>query len=67
MAARLNSAPEGIMTSSPTTHSVSRAPRPTRARFHNIDRSTVAPLSTSRGEPTGAVLGVLNMLNKLLK
>jgi DNA polymerase-1 len=25
------------------------------------------PLSTSRGEPTGAVLGVLNMLNKLLK
>jgi len=25
------------------------------------------PLSNSRGEPTGAVLGVLNMLNKLLK
>jgi len=25
------------------------------------------PLTTSRGEPTGAVLGVLNMLNKLLK
>jgi DNA polymerase I len=25
------------------------------------------PLSTSRGEPTGAVLGVLNMLNKLIK
>jgi len=25
------------------------------------------PLSTSRGEPTGAVLGVLNMLGKLLK
>src|SRR5262245_65914184 len=39
MAARLNSAPEGIMTSSPTTHSVRRAPRPTRARFHNTDRS----------------------------
>ena len=25
------------------------------------------PLSNSRGEPTGAVLGVLNMLNKLIK
>jgi DNA polymerase I len=25
------------------------------------------PLSSSRGEPTGAVLGVLNMLNKLIK
>ena len=25
------------------------------------------PLSNSRGEPTGAVLGVLNMLNKLMK
>jgi len=25
------------------------------------------PLSTSQGVPTGAVLGVLNMLNKLLK
>jgi DNA polymerase-1 len=25
------------------------------------------PLTTSKGEPTGAVLGVLNMLNKLLK
>ncbi len=25
------------------------------------------PLTSSRGEPTGAVLGVLNMLNKLLK
>jgi DNA polymerase-1 len=25
------------------------------------------PLTTSRGEPTGAVLGVLNMLNKMLK
>ncbi|MGA0705963.1 MAG: DNA polymerase I [Steroidobacteraceae bacterium] len=25
------------------------------------------PLTTSRGEPTGAVLGVLNMLNRLLK
>ena len=25
------------------------------------------PLSTSKGEPTGAVLGVLNMLNRLLK
>ncbi len=25
------------------------------------------PLSTTRGEPTGAVLGVLNMLNRLLK
>src|SRR5271165_5524893 len=25
------------------------------------------PLTTSRGEPTGAVLGVLNMLNKLIK
>ena len=25
------------------------------------------PLSNSRGEPTGAVLGVLNMLNKLVK
>ena len=25
------------------------------------------PLTTSQGEPTGAVLGVLNMLNKLLK
>jgi DNA polymerase-1 len=25
------------------------------------------PLTTSRGEPTGAVLGVLNMLNKLVK
>ena len=25
------------------------------------------PLSNSRGEPTGAVLGVINMLNKLLK
>ena len=25
------------------------------------------PLSNSQGEPTGAVLGVLNMLNKLVK
>ena len=25
------------------------------------------PLSNSRGEPTGAVLGVLNMLNKLIE
>src|SRR5271163_1380682 len=25
------------------------------------------PLTTSRGEPTGAVLGVLNMLNKMIK
>jgi DNA polymerase-1 len=25
------------------------------------------PLSTSKGEPTGAVLGVLNMLNKMIK
>src|SRR5271155_176722 len=25
------------------------------------------PLSNSKGEPTGAVLGVLNMLNKLVK
>src|SRR5258708_34266396 len=25
------------------------------------------PLSNSKGEPTGAVLGVLNMLNKLMK
>jgi hypothetical protein len=25
------------------------------------------PLSNSKGEPTGAVLGVLNMLNKLIK
>src|ERR1700760_4695254 len=25
------------------------------------------PLSTARGEPTGAVLGVLNMLNKMIK
>jgi len=25
------------------------------------------PLTTSRGEPTGAVLGVLNMLNRALK
>jgi 5'-3' exonuclease len=25
------------------------------------------PLTNSRGEPTGAVLGVLNMLNKMIK
>ena len=25
------------------------------------------PLSNSKGEPTGAVLGVLNMLNKMIK
>jgi len=29
--------------------------------------NALPPLTTSRGEPTGAVLGVLNMLNKLMR
>ena len=29
--------------------------------------NALPPLTTRRGEPTGAVLGVLNMLNKLVR